>query len=89
MLQKVTMSEKKPPLDLNGDMLLADALLRVTALETVLINKNIVTREELNEVTNNLVEKVTKLVLDKLQNAKSVEDFVVTLGNEAKKHDKN
>lgn len=84
------MSEKKiAPVELNTDILLADALLRITALEKVLIEKGVLTREELNEVTATLVDKVTKLVMDKLQTAKGLDDFITTLGAEAKKNVKN
>jgi hypothetical protein len=84
------MSEKKnSPVELNSDILLADALLRVTALEKLLIQKGIITKVELSEVTNSLVEKVTKLVLDKLQTSKGLDDFINSLGGENKKTDKN
>jgi hypothetical protein len=84
------MSEKKtPPVEVNMDILLADALLRVTALEKVLIQKGLITREELNEVTNSLVEKVTKLVMDRIQTSKGLDDFIASLSGGDKKSEKN
>lgn len=83
------MTDKKPPVDLNTDILLADALLRLTALEKVLIQKGLITKDELNEVTASLVEKVTKVILDKVQSSKDLNDFVASLGGEIKKGMKN
>lgn len=83
------MTEKKPPVDLNTDILLADALLRLTALEKVLIQKGIITKDELNDVTATLVEKVTKVILDKVQSSKDLNEFVASLGGEIKKGMKN
>lgn len=83
------MTEKKPPVDLNADILLADALLRLTALEKVLIQKGLITKNELNDVTATLVEKVTKVILDKVQSSKDLNEFVTSLGGEIKKGMKN
>jgi len=83
------MTEKKPPVDLNTDILLADALLRLTALEKQLIQKGLITKDELNEVTASLVEKVTKVILDKVQTSKDLNEFVASLGGELKKGMKN
>ncbi len=83
------MTEKKPPIDLNTDILLADALLRLTALEKVLIQKGLITKDELNDVTATLVEKVTKVILDKVQSSKDLNEFVASLGGEIKKGMKN
>lgn len=83
------MTEKKPPADLNTDILLADALLRLTALERLLVQKGLITKDELNEVTASLVEKVTKVILDKVQTSKDLNDFVASLGSELKKGMKN
>lgn len=83
------MTDKKPPVDLNTDILLADALLRLTALEKVLIQKGLITKDELNEVTASLVEKVTKVILDKVQSSKDLNEFVASLGGEIKKGMKN
>ncbi len=83
------MTEKKPPVDLNTDILLADALLRLTALEKLLIQKGLITKDELNDVTATLVEKVTKVILDKVQSSKDLNEFVASLGGEIKKGMKN
>lgn len=84
------MTEKKtPPVDFNSDILLADALLRVTALEKLLIQKGLITKGELDDLTAVLVEKVTKVVMDKIQSSKDLNEFVDSLGAEAKKGLKN
>jgi hypothetical protein len=81
--------KKKPPVaDFNTDILLADAMLRLTALEKLLIQKGIITKSELNDLTAVLVENVTKVILDKVQSSKDLNDFVASLTNEVKK-DKN
>lgn len=84
------MTEKKnPPIDFNSDILLADALLRLTALEKLLIQKGLITKGELDDLTSILVEKVTKIVMDKVQSSKDLNEFVDSLGAEFKKELKN
>lgn len=83
------MTEKKPQVDLNVDILLADALLRLTALENQLIKKGLITKDELQEATTSLAEKVTKVIIDKLQNSKDLNDFIASLDGAAKKLTKN
>lgn len=81
--------KKKTSTDLNSDILLADALLRLTALEKLLVQKGIITKEELNNLTTILVEKLTKVIMDKVQSSKDLNEFVVSLGNEARHGTKN
>lgn len=84
------MSDKKiNPTDLTYDNLLADTMLRVTALEKILLDKGLITTEELTAVTEVLVEKVTKVIMDKVQSAKNLDDFVESLGSNLKDKLKN
>lgn len=84
------MSDKKTkPNDLTQDVLLADTMLRLTALEKVLVAKNLVTKDELKEMTDVLVERVTKVIMDKVESSKNLDDFVAALGRDVKKEFKN
>jgi hypothetical protein len=84
------MSNKKTdPTDLTYDNLLADTMLRVTALEKILLDKGLITTEELTAVTEALVEKVTKVIMEKVESAKNLDDFVESLGSNLKDKLKN
>lgn len=84
------MSDKKTNVDdLTSDVLLADAMLRLTALEKVLIEKGIITKDELKTMTDILVEKITKVVMDRVKSSKNLDDFVASLGGNIKKEFKN
>jgi len=50
---------------INNDVLIADILLRLKAIETLLVNKNIFTQEELNDQTSILTDQFTKGILQK------------------------
>lgn len=89
MLQKVIMTEKKSPVEFSSDILLADTLLRLTALEKLLIQKGLITKDELNDLTAVLVENVTKVIMDKVKSSKDLNDFVSSLGGEINKEIKN
>lgn len=84
------MNEKKTNVaDLTSDVLLADAMLRLTALEKVLIEKELITKDELKAMTDMLVEKITKVVMDRVKSSKNLDDFVASLGGDIKKEFKN
>jgi hypothetical protein len=84
------MSDKKlSAADLTSDVLLADAMLRLTALERVLIQKNIITKDELKAMTDILLDKITKVVMDNVKNSNNLDDFVASLGADVKKEFKN
>lgn len=75
-------SEKK--MELTTDMLLADVMLRLTAIEKLLIEKGILTQEELSLVTDEIAKKVAKVVLEKAQGSKDIEDFINKLETDSK-----
>jgi len=83
------MTEKKSPVEFSSDILLADTLLRLTALEKLLIQKGLITKDELNDLTAVLVENVTKVIMDKVKSSKDLNDFVSSLGGEINKEIKN
>lgn len=65
------MSDKKEP---NTDILVADMMLRITALEKLLIEKGLLTKEELAATTDELAKRVAQVVLEKIQAAKQAEE---------------
>jgi hypothetical protein len=83
------MTDKKSPADFTYDNLLADTMLRLTALERVLLEKGLITTDELSNITEALVEKVTKVIMDKVNSSKDLDDFVDSLGRDVKKELKN
>jgi hypothetical protein len=84
------MTDNKPkPTDLTSDVLLADTMLRLTALEKLLIQKGLISKDELKEITDVLVENVTKVIMDKVESSKNLDDFVAALGRDIKKELKN
>ncbi len=68
------MSDKKT--ELTTDVLLADVMLRVTAIEKLLIDKGVFTKEELAKTTEEIAQRISKIVLEKAQASKNVEEFV-------------
>lgn len=85
------MSEKKSDSkqELTNDVLMADVMLRVTAIEKLLIEKGVFTQEELNKTTEDIAQRVAKVVLEKAQASKSVEEFVAKLEETANKGKKD
>jgi hypothetical protein len=74
----MTDEKKKTPVVTN-DILIADIMLRVTAMEKLFIDKGIFTIAELSETTEEIAKKVAKVVLEKAQSSKSVDEFVAEL----------
>jgi hypothetical protein len=56
---------KKQPEELTNDVLIADALLRIKTLETLLINKGVFTKEEFQEELQRITTMVAKTILQK------------------------
>jgi hypothetical protein len=76
------MTDKKQ--ELNNDVLMADVMLRVTAIEKLLIEKGVFTQEELTAATEEIAKRVAKVVLEKVQASKNLEEFVSKLEANAK-----
>ena len=74
---------KKP--ELSNDVLMADVMLRITAMEKLLIEKGVFTQEELSAATEEIAKRVAKVVLEKAQATKSIDEFVASLGGDTKK----
>jgi hypothetical protein len=55
----------KPTEKLTNDVLIADTLLRVKAMENILVAKNIFTREEFQAELQQVTEIITKAIMEK------------------------
>ena len=73
--------------ELTTDVLIADVMLRVTAMEKLLIEKGVFTQSELNDATEEIAKRVAKVVLEKAQASKNLESFVADLEASSKKKD--
>lgn len=80
------MTDNKPDKkDITSDVLMADFMLRLTAIEKLLIDKGLITKEELGDTTEEIAQRVAKVVLEKARGSKDVEDFVAKLEADSKK----
>jgi hypothetical protein len=78
----MTDDKKKTPI--TNDVLIADIMLRVTSMEKLLIDKGIFTLEELTATTEEIARNVARVVLEKAQASKTVDEFLAELKGEAK-----
>ncbi len=78
------MSDKKLKQELTNDVLMADVMLRVTAIEKLLIEKGVFTQEELTNSTEEIAKRVAKVVLEKAQSSKTVDEFISNLESATK-----
>lgn len=85
------MTENKPPSkkEITNDVLMADVMLRVTAMEKLLIEKGIFTQEELSATTKEIAERVAKVVLEKAQASKNIDEFISSLDGSKEKKEFN
>lgn len=74
---------KKP--ELSNDVLIADVMLRITAMEKLLIEKGVFTQEELTAATEEIAKRVAKVVLEKAQSSKTIEELTASLNASTKK----
>lgn len=80
------MTDKKPDKkEITTDILMADVMLRITAIERLLIDKGIFTKEELAQTSNDIAKDVAKVVLEKAKSSKDIEDFISKLETDGKK----
>jgi hypothetical protein len=70
--------------EITSDILMADAMLRITALEKLLLEKGLFTQEELTVATEEIAKRVAQVVLEKAQSSKNIKDFISKLENTAK-----
>lgn len=76
------MADKKQ--ELTSDVLIADVMLRIAALEKLLIEKKVFTQEELTACTEEIAKRVAKVVLEKAQASKNIDEFIADLEATAK-----
>ena len=81
------MTDKNDKKELTNDVLMADVMLRITAVEKLLIEKGVFTQAELSEATEDIAKRVAKVVLEKAQASKNVGELISSLEavNKAKK----
>jgi len=70
--------------ELTSDIMMADIMLRVTAMEKLLIDKGILNQAELAATNDEIAKKVAKVVLERAQASKNLEEFVADLEKSAK-----
>ena len=75
--------------DYSKDIMIADIMLRLTAIEKLLIEKGILTKEEIFATTEEITKKVAKVVLEKAQSSKNIDEFIASLDNKDKKDSSN
>ena len=68
------MSDNKK--EITSDILIADTMLRLTALERLLLDKQVFSRDELVLVTEDIAKQVSKIILEKAQVNKTVESIM-------------
>lgn len=83
MLREGNMSKKDTTLD--NDMLVADALLRLRALENLLVAKGLITKEEFSKEIDAVARQVAKSILEKAGVPGELDKLLDSLKNEPKK----
>jgi hypothetical protein len=61
------------------DILVAELMLRTTVLETLLLEKGTLTKEDFHKTTEIIAHKAANAVLEKAKAANSLEDFTQSL----------
>lgn len=74
---------------LTNDMLVADIMLRLTAIEKLLLDKVVFTQAELLKATNDIAETVSQAMIAKAKAAQNLEGFIVDLEQSNKKIESN
>jgi len=67
---------KKETKELTNDMLIADALLRLKAIENLLVAKGIVSKDELLEEMESVAKQIAKSILQKAGAHEQIEDLL-------------
>jgi len=71
--------KKSSKSELTSEILIADIMLRITAMEKLLLEKNLFTKEELLATTQDIAKSVAKVILEKAQSSKDIDDFIHSL----------
>ena len=65
--KNVAESERWEMSDFSMEMLVADLMLRITAMEKLLLDKNLISKEELMSLTEDMAKQVSKNIMEKAQ----------------------
>jgi len=66
------------------DVQLAHALLRITVLEHLLLQKGLISLDDVERTTQTLIAKIGKVILEKLDSSKNLDEFIAALANKDK-----
>lgn len=88
VLWKAYMNKKQAD-ELTNDVLIADALLRLKTLETLLIGKGIFTQEEFTAATNDIAAKIAKTILRNANVPGNLDELIAGLQGNKKKEPGN
>lgn len=69
----------------NSDILIADLMLRVAALEKLLIKKEMITQKEFVQEVEEISIQAAKIVLEKAGMSKNIDDFIFNLTKDDRK----
>lgn len=75
----MTVNKKPDSKEFTNDIMLADAMLRITAIERLLIEKGVFTQEELIKTTEEIAKSVAKVVIEKASSSKNIDEFFSNL----------
>lgn len=81
------MDKKGLPPEYNTDLYLADILLRLTVLEKMLFDNNIINKEEYAKELEAVAVRTSKSILEHVDRSKDIQDFVNKLEEKARKLD--
>ena len=70
------MTEKK---EITQEILMADAMLRLTTLEKLLIDKGILTKQEIVDESESIAKHISKVILEKSNISKDLPEFIKNL----------
>lgn len=78
------MDKKDLPPEYNTDLYLADILLRLTVLEKMLFDKNILNKEEYAKELEAIAAKASKEILKTVDRSKDIQEFLDNLEEKAR-----
>jgi hypothetical protein len=80
---------KKQAEDFTNDVLIADALLRLKTMESLLITKGIFTQEEFDKTMNDIASKIAKTILQRANVPGDLDALITSLQGNKKKEPEN
>lgn len=83
------MSKKEQPNELSNEMMMADALLRLRAIENLLMAKGIFTKEEFSQEMSAIATQIAKTILQKANVPGDLDELIKSLQEPKKKVEDN